>query len=332
MYCNVTKDYIHEFCNDNGTQTNDNLTKAERRGIKKLNARAKDGQIVINQSDKSDLISISTRDNYLEQGAQHIGKRDQKLNWKQVNQLRETISKHSKALANIFKVGENHGKNEETRIRTTMNEKVTTIPKVSAQPKDHKQIPASGVPKTRGVTGASRSLNQRISDMTNDNLTYMLKSDQSKEIGSTEKLLNVVEQVNLDIDAGKIDSTDMIIGSLDVNALYASINMKQAVQLTREAALNSNCRWEGIDYRWALIYLALTLKPWERVKYKMVDVIPRRLSKKNNPPTIATVETDEVKERWYYPTPLNLLSQSQKKVIMGKDVPQVSGQGAQSAG
>ena len=69
--------------------------------------------------------------------------------------------------------------------------------------------------------------------------------------------------------------------------------------------------------RWALIYLALTLKPWEKVKYKIVNIIPRHLSKKNNPPIIATVELDENKERWYYPTLLNMLNQEQKKTNYG---------------
>ena len=55
----------------------------------------------------------------------------------------------------------------------------------------------------------------------------------------------------------------------------------------------------------------------------MVDLIPRPLNKGNNPPTIATVETDEVKERWYYPTPLNLINQHQRKVIMATVVSQM---------
>ena len=65
--------------------------------------------------------------------------------------------------------------------------------------------------------------------------------------------------------------------------------------------------------RWALIYLALTLKPWEKVKYKMVNLIPRPLS----------VELDENKERWYYRTPLNLLNQEQKKEIMATVISQM---------
>ena len=127
---------------------------------------------------------------------------------------------------------------------------------MSATPKDHKQIPDSGVPKSRGVTGASRSMNQRISDMTNDNLTYIIASDPTSEVGSTEQLLYSVETINKEIREGRIESKDLVVGSLDVTALYASIDTRKAVKLTRDRAIMSSCTWEGVDIRWALIYLA----------------------------------------------------------------------------
>ena len=70
------------------------------------------------------------------------------------------------------------------------------IPKVSAQAKNHKLIPESGIPKSRGVTGACRFMNQRASDMTHNNLTYTIASDPTSEVGSTEQLLHFVEAIN----------------------------------------------------------------------------------------------------------------------------------------
>ena len=99
----------------------------------------------------------------------------------------------------------------------------------------------------------------------------------------------------------------MILGSLDVTALYASTDVKKATKYVRERALKTKCKWEGIDLRWSLIYLALTLKPWERVNWKLVDVLPRRQTKGNKHPTIRTVEIDEQKDRWWFPTPLELI-------------------------
>ena len=58
----------------------------------------------------------------------------------------------------------------------------------------------------------------------------------------------------------------------------------------------SDLKLEGIDYRWALIYLALTVKNKERVDSKLVEVIPGRLNRQGSAPTIKTSWVDEVKE------------------------------------
>merc|ERR1711954_265873 len=163
-------------------------------------------------------------------------------------------------------------------------------------------VPETGVPRSRGVTGASRTMNQRLADMTNDNLAYMLKSDPNNEVGSTEQLLYNVDNLNKMIGNGSIDSQNLVTGSLDVSNLYGSINVKKATQLVRERALKTKCKWKGIDLRWALIYLALTLKPWEKVNFKLVDILPRRQCNKNKYLTIATVNLDETKDRWWLPT------------------------------
>merc|ERR1711954_394293 len=177
-------------------------------------------------------------------------------------------------------------------------------------------IPETGAPKSRGVTGESRTMNQRLADMTNDNLAYILKSDPNNEVGSTEQLLYNMDNLNKLIGNGSIDSQNLVIGSLDVSNLYGSINVKRATQLVREKALRTNCQWENVDVRWALIYLALTLKPWQKVNWKLVGVLPRRQAKQNKFPTIKTVKVDEQKERWLFPSPIELITTEQTREIM----------------
>ena len=125
-----------------------------------------------------------------------------------------------------------------------------------------------------------------------------------------------MEGINQKISTGTTDSKNMSVGSLDVSNLYGSINVKKACQLVRQRALETNCSWEGINTRWALIYLALTLKPWEKVNFKLVDILPRRQNNQNKFPTIATVNLDETKDRWGLPCPLELISKQRKKEIM----------------
>ena len=92
------------------------------------------------------------------------------------------MGKHTKALANVFRIAENWGEDEEARVRSILNDQSTVIPQVSSQAKDHKPVQESGVPKARGDNEASRTINQRLSDLTNDNIMALLKADGGEEM------------------------------------------------------------------------------------------------------------------------------------------------------
>ena len=134
---------------------------------------------------------------------------------------------------------------------------------------------------------------------------------------STEDFLNNIENLNSKIRKGEIDDQDLVIGSLDVENLYGSINTKKASEICRKKVLKSPMKFSNINWRWALIYLALTLSAHERVEQKLQQVMPKRLVPKNSPPTVLTAEVDEKRERWHYPTPPEKLDDQQKRKIMG---------------
>ena len=150
----------------------------------------------------------------------------------------------------------------------------------------------------------------------------MIDSDSTEELISSEDFLSIVEETNELIKDGKINSEDLVIGSLDVENLYGSINVNKASEVVRERALRTNLKVENMDWRWALIYLALTLTPHEIVDQKLQQVVPKRMKQKNGrkapgkPPTILTVEVDSMKERWHYPTPPSFLTPEQKTKIL----------------
>ena len=78
MYNKTIKDYKDKHCTEKGKPIKSNLTKSEQLGIKKLKTRQDNGDIVINRSDKSQVTSIMTRENYREQCQHHIGNNDKK--------------------------------------------------------------------------------------------------------------------------------------------------------------------------------------------------------------------------------------------------------------
>ena len=93
--------------------------------------------------------------------------------------------------------------------------------------------------------------------------------------------MSAVEDLNQQIREGLVDDQRIMIASLDVSALYPSIDTKLAAELVREEITGSGIKFDGIDWRWGLIYLALTMTNAEKVDAKVQGLIPRRLVNKN---------------------------------------------------
>ena len=104
-----------------------------------------------------------------------------------------------------------------------------------------------------------------------------------------------------------------VLGSLDVTSLYGGIDSKTAGIIARDKVVKSKMKFEGINYKWALIYLALTMTAHEKVDAHVQGLIPRRKTNKNHPPTIRTVDLEEKLDRWWFPKPENLLTPEENK-------------------
>ena len=70
--------------------------------------------------------------------------------------------------------------------------------------------------------------------------------------------------------------------------------------------MKTNMKTEGVDFRWCLIYLKLTMSPHEIVDAGIQGILPRKLD--NKKATILSVEADEDRERWWYPHPVGLIT------------------------
>merc|ERR1711954_234440 len=166
----------------------------------------------------------------------------------------------------------------EWRVRRAVTEVTSIIPQMSCAAKDHKPLPETGVPETRPMCNASASMNQRISDMVSDILGYLFQADNNNvEVTSTEDFLSRIEDLNQQIREGKVNGDQLMVGSLDVEALYPSIDVNRAAEIVKERVMESELRLEGIDWRWMLIYMTLTMTPHEKVDNRVQGILPRRV-------------------------------------------------------
>ena len=93
---------------------------------------------------------------------------------------------------------------------------------------------------------------------------FKATSEETEAI-STEDMISSVDKFNTQIRQGEVDGDRVMIGSLDVEALYPSIDVNLAAKMTGNLVRESAIKFEGIDWRWALIYLVLTMSNIEKV-------------------------------------------------------------------
>ena len=89
--------------------------------------------------------------------------------------------------------------------------------------------------------------------------------------------------------------------------------MKVTSELVKKRVLDSPVVFENIDWRWALVYCALSLGPLDIVDQKRQQPVPKRLARSGSKSKIKTFSTVQTKERWKYPTPPEKLNAIQKK-------------------
>ena len=58
---------------------------------------------------------------------------------------------------------------------------------------------------------------------------FIISSDPTNKVGSTDQLLYFVELLNTDMRNSNVVSRELIVGSMDITALYGSISTRKAV-------------------------------------------------------------------------------------------------------
>ena len=113
---------------------------------------------------------------------------------------------------------------------------------------------------------------------------------------STEELLAEVDVVN----AEGIDNT-FIVGSMDVEALYPSLDIAFTVEKVCEVLHDSKVNIEGVDYKDLGLYLSLVKTDEELQTLGIHNVCPKRRSRRGPRPNITGCGTNEDKDERYRP-------------------------------
>ena len=162
------------------------------------------------------------------------------------------------------------------------------------------------------VCGTSSSLNGEALETCSDILEAAIDSTGSREAISTEDLLADIDKVSPQHVDKNLQQDDIFAGSLDVKALYPSLDIEQTSKICGDRVKTSPLVFEGVNLKWALKYVALGLKDGEREQRHLEHLILGHKGKGNKKPMVRTVEKDESIERLIFPKELSSYSVIEK--------------------
>jgi len=156
-----------------------------------------------------------------------------------------------------MKIGEAHG--HVSRVRSSYNTPDCQPHPVYTMPKDYKPIKDNEVmPATRLVCVATSGPNARLSNVLCMILNVIADfEDDGTECRSTEEMKAAIGQTNINIKSKK--DIEYILFSMDVKALYPSLNIEETANLVYNVLLNSEIVIEEVDMTELGQYLRVVL-------------------------------------------------------------------------
>ena len=169
-----------------------------------------------------------------------------------------------------------------------------------------------GKPASRPVCSASASINGELSEYVSKILESVAAALPTLEVISGEEMRSQIDELVKKLDKLETPKWGYCVSSLDVKALYPSPHIEQYAKLCAQRMIRNKIKFEDADYHWAGIYCALNMEKETIDAEGLGRVIPRRLVNKNKRPTVLTVGTDEVKNRWEWEIPQKSFTEDEK--------------------
>ena len=273
-------------------ENKNNLTEDQQEGLEKLIKRE---DIIIQETDKSGRFSVDNPDNYKEACRAHT-LADQQIEDKEYEKLQNEINAHAKTWTRILNAGKNVSKSgaAESRIRNSMNVTNHGSAPLYGLRKDHKEnFDEEKGPPVRPVCGGDKAYNKKLSHLISMLLREVWRNEKTA-CENTEELLAEIQQVNQ--KSNEIEG-EIVVGSLDVKALYPSLDIGHTADVVGESVLNSEVRVEGVNTKELGLYLAITHTEEELENIGIRENCPTRKKKKGKPKLTGNAQANEEEKR-----------------------------------
>ena len=291
-----------------------------------MKTRIKTGEIIVMLTDKSGKLAVITLEDYLKMGEVHTAN-DTEVTEMKARELERRINGHTSMWIKMSNMGENHRHTE--RIRETCINHSCAISSLYLLLKDHKIVVPGDLPATRPVCSGCTGFDVHFSNILSEFLEAIANAMRNSiEVISSEDLISKINEYNEELaeevkkeiekseDASrtcshpeptstKFEQEAVIIGA-DAKCLYPSLLGKHTGRIVREAAIKTDLKTEGINYKEMARYVAMEAEEFDVNALKLGRIIPKRRYRKGCKPGVTGVEPmgkesdDEIK--WVFPS------------------------------
>ena len=249
--------YKSENCDPTGKQKTTNLNRSQEIGLKSLSRKIAKLELLVLEADKGKRFVIVDEATYIAMSEDHVSE-DEIVDKETVRKSQSVLSSVSKSIVNMFNMGASQSRKNFVRCFDNAGSLAEDVPNLKLQPKVHKDPAPGGHPQSRPVVTASSGISSRAGDILADILEPMVAvSLPSQEDRSTEEVISQLEEAERLIKESGL--TGIMAGSLDVKALYPSLDQQGAGESVAKFVRESKLDIEGISWREVQIYLASSL-------------------------------------------------------------------------
>ena len=173
--------------------------------------------------------------------------------------------------------------------------------------KDHKKVEEGETNKTRPVVSFREGIGTSLSTILSEFLEPLADSlDDRMEVISTEDYLNRLTECNRRLGQEWTEGEELAHIGADVKALFPSLSAQRSGRIVREVVLESDMKFEGIDYRAAAMLVRYGMDLFEIRKLGLENIVPRRRYHRGQEPGVTSKEAlsgdgDRDEDKWIFP-------------------------------
>ena len=275
---NVAKEYIKKKCDKKGNLKENNFDKEKIKNLKELKKRVDKEALVVYGTDKTGKFAIDTVENVKVKMDKHI-KNDKIITKNAIKKIENKINRKTKHWIKMLNIGADQPRRTVSNLVNQEN----AIPFISGTSKDHKKAddPIVG-PDFRPIMGATHGPNTGLSQVGCLILRSILENaENTHELKSTEEMLAKFDVYNKNLEnSSTVPETQKIIGSMDIQSFYPSIDPVRAAEICRLMFIESKVEVLNVDHDELAFYVAKEVEIEKISDLEVCDVVYTRKKRK----------------------------------------------------